>query len=75
MDDADLPKTHLILHVPFRMGWQGNPRMGATCYDEHLNKQLKALLRGCHQALFEEVGLARGNLLLRRVKRFRQHGE
>ena len=46
-----------MCHVSDRAKLQGNPWFYTTFYDESLNKELKKVLRLCHQANFESLGL------------------
>lgn len=62
-----VPKHHLMVHISDRAAWQGNPLIGATFLDEALNKQLKAVLRGCPQSTFEPMALTKMREVLRRV--------
>ena len=50
---AHTPKSHLMVHVIQRTLLQGNPWNFTTFEDESLNKQLKKVLRCCHQMQFE----------------------
>lgn len=62
--DINAPKNHLMLHVPYRARYQGNPWYHATWTDEGLNRKLKAILRACHQATFESQAFAKAEQVL-----------
>lgn len=68
------PKHHLMVHLLDRAGYQGNPARYSTFADESLNKELKKVLRLCHQANFEIMAFTRIGEVLRRLgrKRVRQ---
>ena len=55
----DVPKNHMIFHINERARHQGNPWNQATFLDESLNKQLKAVLRLCHQCNFETMAYSK----------------
>jgi hypothetical protein len=52
-DACYTPKHHIMFHLIFNVGYQGNPRMYATWVDESLNKTLKACCRQVSQSTFE----------------------
>lgn len=51
------PKCHLMYHLVMRCRWLGHPSSYHTFLDESLNSSFKAVLRLCHQANFERLGL------------------
>ena len=51
----ELPKDHLMVHLTHRAVALGNPWRYTTFLDESLNKELKRVLRLCHQATFEST--------------------
>ena len=57
--DVHLPKHHLMVHVTHRARLQGNPWRYTTFLDESLNKELKKVLRLCHQANFETMAMVK----------------
>jgi len=69
--DHAKPKHHLMFHINFRAAFQGNPWSYTTFLDEGLNKNLKKLLRNCHQRRFEPIALVRGAEMLKRWRRKR----
>jgi hypothetical protein len=60
----DVPKAHLMVHVNHRARAQGNPWRYTTFLDESLNKELKRVLRLCHQANFETLAMAKLSAVL-----------
>ena len=55
--DFETPKTHLMVHLNDRAKLHGNPWLYTTFLDESLNRELKKVLRLCHQRNFETMGL------------------
>ena len=49
-----VPRHHLMLHLTSRALFYGNPSWYATWRDERHNRDLKRVLRNCHQRFFEE---------------------
>ncbi len=67
------PKHHLMIHVLHRADLQGNPWFYHTFLDESMNKELKKVLRLCHQSTFETTGLYKVSRHLENVaKRLRR---
>ena len=64
-----LPKHHLMIHLTFSSDWHGNPVCYATWLDESLNKQLKMVLRNCHQSCFETTAFAKMQDVLSRASK------
>jgi len=64
-----LPKTHLMFHLHDRIENQGNPWLYQCFLDESLNKDLKKVLRLCHQSNFEVAAMVklRGHLRQRGI--------
>ena len=54
-----LPKDHLMVHLTHRAVALGNPWRYTTFLDESLNKELKRVLRLCHQATFESTAFVK----------------
>ena len=54
-----LPKDHLMAHLTHRAVALGNPWRYTTFLDESLNKELKRVLRLCHQATFESTAFVK----------------
>ncbi len=68
-----VPKHHLMIHANDRAVHQGNPWSHTTFLDESLNKELKKVLRLCHQATFETTAMVKFALHLENVaKRMRR---
>lgn len=57
--DFAIPKTHLMIHANNRASQQGNPWRYTTFLDESLNKELKRVLRLCHQSNFETMAMVK----------------
>ncbi len=71
----EIPKTHLMSHVNLRSKKHGNPWRYTTFLDESLNKDLKRVLRNCHQANFEVLAMFKlSSVLDRSAKRQRLVG-
>ncbi len=72
--DLFVPKHHLMLHCNDRIVLQGNPWSYTTFLDESMNKELKRVLRLCHQATFETTAMVKlGHHLDGVAKRMRRH--
>jgi hypothetical protein len=72
--DLYVPKHHLMVHCNHRIGLQGNPWRFTTFLDESMNKELKRVLRLCHQATFETTAMVKLAKHLDSVsKRMRRH--
>ena len=54
-----LPEDHLMVHPTHRAVALGNPWRYTTFLDESLNKELKRVLRLCHQATFESTAFVK----------------
>ena len=63
-----VPKHHLMLHLTQRASFFGNPLWCATWCDEGHNRDLKRVLRNCHQRLFEERAFMQLGSVLDRPK-------
>jgi len=66
--DIQLPKHHMWTHMVKRAYYNGNPRMCANFYNEHLNKPLKAACRNASQATFESTVLFKMQGALRSIR-------
>ena len=60
-----LPKHHLMLHLTVRSLRHGSPWRHTTFVDEAINKDLKRVLRLCHQATFEQMAFVKVEAHLR----------
>ena len=63
-----VPKHHLMLHLTHRASCSRNPSWYATWRDEGHNRDLKRVLRNCHQRLFEERAFMKLGSVLDRSK-------
>ena len=63
-----VPKHHLMLHLTHRASFFGNPSWYATWRDEGHNRDLKRVLRNCHQRFFEERAFMKLGSVLDRSK-------
>ena len=66
------PKHHLVFHLLFRQGAQGNPAKYSTWLDESLNKVLKQACKNACSAKFDQSILLRMRELLRTSPRLVQ---
>ena len=71
IEDWSKPKHHLMFHINHRSPYFGNPWFYTTFLDEGLNKNLKKMLRNCHQMTFETLALCRAPEMLGRWRRKR----
>ena len=67
IDELELPKRHLFVHMLARAKHFGNPKLYANWLDESLNRQLKLACRTVSQATFEQFLLLRMQELLPKV--------
>ena len=63
-----VPKHHLMLPLTHRASFFGNPSWYATWRDEGHNRDLKRVLRNCHQRFFEERAFMKLGSVLDRSK-------
>ncbi len=54
---VETPKTHPMVHVNHRARHHGNTWRYTTFLDEAWNKELKKVLKNCHQANFEVLAM------------------
>ena len=53
LDELEIPKKHLSMHLVQETSWHGNPRFYATWRDEALNKLLKSTCKFVSQMTFD----------------------
>ncbi len=69
-----IPKHYLMVRCNDRIGVQGNLWRYITFWDESINKELKRVLRLCHQSTLETTAMVKlGKHLDSVSKRMRRH--
>ena len=53
IDDLQIPKTHMSMHLLMDLEWFGNPKYFANWIDESLNKTLRLACRHISQFTFD----------------------
>ena len=66
IEDLQIPKTHMSMHLMKDLGWFGNPRYFANWIDESLNKTLRLACRHISQFTFDTSVLTAMRELLKR---------